>query len=62
MYGVGFAIKHCVNIDITVPFSLGSKASDADDQSVLNGFISFEYIASIHDVRHCRAVSQLDIV
>jgi hypothetical protein len=62
MYGVGFTIEHCVNIDIAVPFSLGSKASDTDDQSILNGFISFEYIASIHNVRHCHAVSQLDIV
>ena len=62
MYGVSFAIERHVNIDVTTPFSLGLKASDAGDRSVLNGFISFEYIASIHNVRRCRAVSQPDIV
>jgi hypothetical protein len=62
MYGVGFAIERRVNIDVAAPFCLGSKASDTGDRSVLNRFISFEYIALIHNVRRCRAVSQPDIV
>jgi len=62
MYGVSFTIEHHVNIDVAVPFSLGLKTSNTSDQSVLNGFISFEYITLFHDVRCCRTVSQPDIV
>ena len=62
MYGVSYPIKCHVNIDITASYSLDLKASDASNWSVLNGFISLEYIASIYNVRCCHAVSQPDII
>ncbi len=55
-------IDHCIDVDITTTFGFDSQSSDACDWSVLNRFISLEYIMPIYDVRRCSAVSQPDII
>ena len=59
---MSFTIECRVNINVAAPYSLGSKTSDTGNWSALNGFISFKYIMSIHDVRCCCTVSQPDII